>query len=87
MNEDEKSKVEWARMNRAGNVVNRQKAIATCASIGLTILILTVSYPILLVLWPSNKIPVIFLTLPWFPALSAGWWVRNKLWPGGALGR
>jgi hypothetical protein len=87
MNEDEKFKQEWARMNRAGNAVNRQKAIATLASVALTIVILAVSYPVLLVLWPSNKIPVLFLALPWFPALAAGWWVRTKLWPGGALGR
>jgi hypothetical protein len=78
---------EWARANRAGRTTNRRKAVATIASIAVTAPIVVAGYVALYALWPSNRIPVLFLALPWLPALPAGLWVRGRLWPRGALGR
>ena len=78
---------EWARANRAGRAANRQKLLATAASIAVTFPIVAVGYVLVIGLWPLARIPVILLALPWLPALPAGWWVRRKLWPGGAFGR
>jgi hypothetical protein len=78
---------EWARANRAGRGANRKKAIATIASVTVTVPVVAVGYFVMLGLWPWDRIPVLFLALPWVPALPVGWWVRSKLWPRGALGR
>lgn len=76
---------EWARMNRAGGAVRRKKMIASLASIAVTFVVLIVGYVVLLGLYPFDRIPVVALALPWFPALPAGWFVRRKLTPSGAL--
>lgn len=78
---------EWARANRAGAAANRRKALAVVASVVVTALIVIVGYVVLLGAWPSDRIPVLFLGLPWLPALPVGLWVRGRLWPRGALGR
>jgi hypothetical protein len=78
---------EWARANRAGRAANRQKLFATVSSVGVTSTIVAVGYLVFFMLWPSNRIPVLFLALPWLPALPVGLWIRHKLWPRGALGR
>jgi hypothetical protein len=78
---------EWARANKAGGGANRRKAMATFASVAIAVPIVGLGYFVMLVFWPFDKIPVLFLALPWLPALPAGWWVRQKLWPRGALGR
>jgi hypothetical protein len=78
---------EWARANRAGRGASARKSVATLASVAVTVSIVIVGYVLLFVLWPFDRIPVVFLATPWLPALPAGWWVRNRLWPAGALGR
>jgi hypothetical protein len=78
---------DWARANRAGRAVNRRKAFATLVSIGATAALAGAGYLAFFALWPSERFPVLFLALPWLPALPVGWWVRNGLWPRGALGR
>lgn len=85
MSTDQELKDQWAKANRAGSSVNRKKAIASLASIGVTFIILAAGYIVLLELWPFDKVPVVMLALPWFGALPAGWWVRKKLAPTGAL--
>jgi hypothetical protein len=78
---------EWARANRAGRAVNRQKTVATLASIAVTAVIMIAGYVVFFAAWTFDKIPVLFLALPWVPALPAGLFVRSRLWPRGQLGR
>jgi hypothetical protein len=76
-------KDEWSRAQGFGRALARKRLIATLASIvvcGVTVL---VGYVVLLVAWPFDKIPVVYLSLPWLPALPIGWFVRQKLWPRG----
>jgi hypothetical protein len=84
---DQQLQDEWARMNASGRAANRKKALATLASIGVTLLVLAVCYPVLLFAWSGERIPVLFLALPWFVALPAGLFVQRKLAPKGFLGR
>lgn len=78
---------EWARANRGGRAANRQKAIATGASIAVTLAIVAAGYVLLFAVWFFDKMPVFILALPWLPALPAGWWIRKRLWPRGAYAR
>ena len=78
-----KLKDEWTRAQGFGRSLARRRLIATLASMvvcGATVL---VGYFVLLVAWPFDKIPVLYLALPWLPALPLGWFVRQKLWPRG----
>jgi hypothetical protein len=82
---DQQLQDDWARANRGGRAALRQKAFATVASVAVTAVILFLGYFVVLGLF--DRVRVVHLVLPWFPALPAGWWVRGKLWPRGALGR
>ena len=82
---DHELRAEWARANRGGRAATRKKALATLASVAVTGTLLLVGYFFIFALF--DTIRVIHLALPWFPALPAGWAVRNKLWPRGALAR
>jgi len=84
---DEELRAEWARASRSGQAVNRRKAVATVASVAVTLPILVVGYGVFFLAWPFGKVPIVILAIPWLPALTAGWWVRGRLWPRGALGR
>ncbi len=87
MQADDELKAEWDRASRSGRAVNRKKAVATLASVGVTAPALALGYLVFFAVWPFDRVPVILLATPWVPALGAGWWVRGRLWPGGALGR
>jgi hypothetical protein len=81
--EAEKLKSEWARAQGFGRALGRKRMVATLASMMATGVVVLVGYVVLFVLWPFDKIPVLYLGLPWLPALPLGWFVRNKLWPKG----
>jgi hypothetical protein len=78
-----KLKDEWSRAQGFGRALGRRRMIATLASIVVCGAIVLVGYFVLLVGWPFEKIPVLYLALPWLPALPLGWFVRQKLWPRG----
>ena len=84
---DEELRAEWARASRSGQAVKRKKALATLASVAVTLPILGLGYLVFFLVWPFERVPVVLLAIPWAPALAAGWWVRGRLWPRGALGR
>jgi hypothetical protein len=83
--EDDALKQEWARAQAAGRGVSRKKAVATLASVAVTFVTVVAGYVVFFLAWPFDRVPVLFLALPWLPALPLGWFVRRKLWPGGAL--
>ena len=78
-----KLKTEWARAQGMGRSLGRRRTVATLASVVVTALTVVFGYAALWVLWPFDKIPVVYLALPWLPALPLGWFVRQKLWPRG----
>jgi hypothetical protein len=84
--EDEALKAEWSRAKAAGRGASREKLVATLASLAVTAFAVVAGYVALYIAWPFDRIPVLFLALPWLPALPLGWLVRRKLWPRGALG-
>jgi hypothetical protein len=84
--DDDALKAEWSRAQAAGRGVSRKKMLATFASVTVTSIAVVAGYVVLYVAWPFDRIPVLFLTLPFLPALPLGWLVRRKLWPRGALG-
>jgi hypothetical protein len=84
--EDEALKAEWSRAQAAGRGASRKKLVATLASVAVASIAVVAGYVVLYVAWPFDRIPVLFLGLPWLPALPLGWFVRRKLWPRGALG-
>jgi hypothetical protein len=79
-------KAEWSRAQAAGRGASRKKMMATLASVTVTSIAVVAGYVVLYVAWPFDRIPVLFLALPFLPALPLGWFVRRKLWPRGALG-
>jgi hypothetical protein len=81
--EAEQLKAEWAKAQGFGRALARRRMIATLASMAATGAIVVGGYVALLVLWPFDKIPLLYLSLPWIPALPFGWFIRNKLWPKG----
>jgi hypothetical protein len=83
--EEDALKAEWARAQSAGRGVSRKKLVATLASVAVTSVVVVAGYVVFIVAWPFDRVPVLFLALPWLPALPLGWFVRRKLWPGGAL--
>jgi hypothetical protein len=83
--EDDALKAEWARARAAGRGVSRKKAFATLVSVAVTFVTVVAGYIVFYLAWPFDRVPVLFLALPWLPALPLGWFVRRKLWPGGAL--
>ena len=82
---DEASRLkdEWARAQGFGRALARRRLIATLASMVVCGAVALVGYVALLVAWPFDKIPVLYLAGPWLAALPLGWWVRQKLWPRG----
>jgi hypothetical protein len=83
--DDDALKAEWARAQAAGRGVSRKKTVATLASVAVTMVAVVAGYVVFYLAWPFDRVPVLFLALPWVPALPLGWLVRRKLWPGGAL--
>jgi|HubBroStandDraft_2_1064218.scaffolds.fasta_scaffold384491_2 hypothetical protein len=77
---------EWSRANAGGRVYARKKLIASFASVAVTGVAVVVGYVVLLTYWPFDRVPILFLSLPWIPALPLGLVVRQRLWPRGALG-
>jgi hypothetical protein len=78
-----KLKDEWARAQGFGRALARRRMVATLASLVVTTALVFGGYAALWLLWPFDKIPVVYLGLPWIPALPVGWLVRQKLWPRG----
>jgi hypothetical protein len=86
MPQDEALRAEWSRAQAAGRGATRKKAVATAVSVTATAVVVIVGYVVLYAAWPFDRIPVLFLTLPWLPALPMGLVLRQKLWPRGPLG-
>jgi hypothetical protein len=84
--EEDALKAEWSRANAGGRGYARKKLVATLASVGATAVATVVGYVVLYAIWPFDRIPILFLSLPWVPALPLGLIIRQKLWPRGALG-
>ncbi len=78
-----KLKEEWARAQGFGRSLARKRLVATLASMAACFGLLVVCYAALLLLWPFDRIPVLYLAAPWLAALPVGWVVRQKLWPRG----
>ena len=84
--EDEALKSEWSRAQSAGRWATRKKLVATVVSVSVTAIVVVLGYVLLYALWPFDRIPVLFLAIPWLPALPIGFVIRQKLWPRGPLG-
>jgi hypothetical protein len=73
---------EWQRAQGMGKRLARERFVATLAGMGP----IAAGFGLAVALWwlwPLQKIPIVVLGLPVAVSLPIGWWVRNKLWPGG----
>lgn len=80
--EEAQLKAEWAKMQGFGAGLQRQRLVATLASMGVAGAGF-VGTIVLYVVWPFDKIPVMLLIAPFALSLGPAWAVRNKLWPKG----
>lgn len=80
--EQEALRDEWQRAQGMGRRLARERLVATLAGMGPIAAGFGIAY-LVWWLWPFQLIPFWVPILPVAASIPVGWWVRNKLWPGG----